>query len=110
MQQRLVAGHRFDVSKYNVLFGEVLIYSNEYSYYIFEVGFGASSLLSRHVTIEPGSALILKYKRYEKIGAEFLDLRKPSKEEEISGSISLKQCSFPTQEEYNTYRAIEVGI
>ena len=107
MQQRLVASHKFDLSKYNVLFGEVLIYSAGYNYYIFEVGFGASSLLSKHVTIEPGSMCTIET-RFKSPGGTFLYLIKPSKRK--LGSISLKQCSFPTQEEYNTYREIKVGI
>lgn len=103
MQQRLVASHKFDLSKYNVLFGEVVVYSYYYTSYIFEVGFGASSLLSKHVTIEPGSAYIIKY-------SDVHVMIKPPRGKEISGSVSLAQCSFPTPSEYNTYKAIEVGI
>ena len=102
MQQRIVVSHKFDVSRYNILMGEVLFTSVGPYYNLFEVAYGASSLLTKSVCIEQGSVVKIS-------GKEGI---KPVSSEALTstGSISLKDCSFPMQYEFDWYKKLKIGI
>lgn len=94
VKQPTVSVHKMDVSRYNVLPGQVLYYQTGAIRVLFEVANDPKAALTNMVTIEPGSCLYLS------TGITPIAVKQ----------INKAELSWPTQIELANYRTTSTGI